>query len=45
MTAFDTAWALVKAPLDMDSIKEVPNEWEKDLPLILLTLKPTFATL
>ena len=29
MTAFDTAWALVKAPLDMDSIKEVPNEWGK----------------
>ena len=29
LNAFDTAWDLLKAPLDMDSIKEVPNEWGK----------------
>ena len=30
MTAFDRAWALLKAPLDLDSIKDEPHNWVKD---------------
>jgi len=30
MAAFDEAWNLMKAPLDMDSIKRIPNEWGDD---------------
>ena len=30
MNAFDRAWALLKAPLDLDSIKDEPHNWVKD---------------
>ena len=31
MTAFDTAWALVKAPLDSDSIRDMGDVEDKDI--------------